>query len=76
MAYGSSKTSGGGTQTQLAAGTPGMTPGGGGPGGTRKTYSGQPSATGEMGTMGGGVDTPNQLQCNSKEKEHFPYGKG
>ncbi len=58
---GSKKTSGGGTNTQMAAGTPGLTPGGAGPGGTSKTYSGQPSSTGETSHMGD-VATPNQMQ--------------
>ena len=69
MDYGSKKTSGGGTATQQASGTPGMTPGG--TGGTKATYSGQPTATGEKGTMGG-MSTPNMLKCNDSEKEYNP----
>jgi hypothetical protein len=67
--YGSKKTSGGGTMTQQASGTPGMTPGGSG--GTTAAYSGQPTSTGEKGSMGPG-GTPNQLKCNSSETEGNP----
>lgn len=69
MAYGSKKTSGGGTGQQAASGTPGMTPGGAG--GTKAAYAGQPSATGETAHMGG-IETPNELKCNPSEKETNP----
>lgn len=69
--YGSKQTSGGGTATQQAAGTPGLTPGG--TGGTRASYSGQPTATGEKGSMGS-LSTPNMLKCNDSEKEMNPLG--
>lgn len=69
--YGSKRTGGGGTATQQASGTPGLTPGG--DGGSKATYSGQPTATGERGSMGG-CQTPNMLQCNPSEKETNPLG--
>ncbi|MDB4306179.1 hypothetical protein N9980_01275 [bacterium] len=69
--YGSKSTGGGGTMTQQASGTPGMTPGGAG--GTKATYSGQPTATGEKGSMGPG-GTPNMLKCNDSETEYNPLG--
>ena len=67
---GSRRTSGGGTNQQNAAGTPGLTPGG--DGGTMATYRGQPTATGERGSMGNATNTPNEMKDFKGDHHMFP----
>lgn len=71
--YGSKRTGGGGTSQQNASGTPGMTPGGSG--GTKATYRGQPSSTGEKGFMGPATNTPNEMRDLSGDMQKFPKNR-
>ena len=73
IGYGSKRTKGGGTKQQNASGTPGLTPGG--DGGTTAAYRGQPTSTGERGSMGP-CGSPNELRDNPKEMSHFPMNHG